>query len=111
MNCRDPNLAEALSDPLVRAVMAADGVDPRKLAAELRAIAARLNLYERSHVATRARSSTCPPATPMACGTPAGPCAGRLSPPIPAESSGAFFIPPPKGEGGERSEPGGGGFI
>jgi len=51
MDCRDPNLSEALSDPLVRAVMAADGVDPRKLAAELRAVAARLNLSERSHVA------------------------------------------------------------
>jgi hypothetical protein len=53
MNChgRDPSLSEALADPVVRAVMAADGVDPRKLAAELRAIATRLNLAERSHVA------------------------------------------------------------
>jgi hypothetical protein len=52
MNCRDPNLNEALADPLVRAVMAADGVDPRKLAAELRALAARLNLHDRPHVAS-----------------------------------------------------------
>ena len=52
MNChgRDPSLNEALADPVVRAVMAADGVDPRKLAAELRALAARLNRNEGSHV-------------------------------------------------------------
>ncbi|HML12697.1 MAG TPA: hypothetical protein VK456_05290 [Xanthobacteraceae bacterium] len=49
--CRyDPTLNEALADPLVRAVMAADGVDPRQLGAELRALAARLNLSDRSHV-------------------------------------------------------------
>ena len=48
---RDPSLNEALADPLVRAVMAADGVDPRQLAAELRAIAARLNRFDCSHVA------------------------------------------------------------
>ena len=48
---RDPNLTEALNDPLVRAVMAADGVDARKLAAELNAIAARLNPSDRSYVA------------------------------------------------------------
>ena len=54
MNChgRDPSLSEALSDPLVRAVMAADGVDPRQLATELRAMATRLNLAERSPVAS-----------------------------------------------------------
>lgn len=53
MNChgRDPSLSEALADPLVRAVMAADRVDARKLAAELHAIAARLNLADRAHVA------------------------------------------------------------
>ena len=53
MNChgRDPSLSEALSDPVVRAVMAADHVDPRKLAAELRAIATRLNLSDRVPVA------------------------------------------------------------
>ncbi|MBV8754312.1 MAG: hypothetical protein JO328_15725 [Hyphomicrobiales bacterium] len=54
MNChgRDPSLSEALADPVVRAVMAADHVDPCKLAAELRAMATRLNLSERSHVAS-----------------------------------------------------------
>ena len=31
----DMSLAEALADPLIRAVMAADGVDPARLAAEL----------------------------------------------------------------------------
>jgi len=46
----DPSLSEALADPTVRAVMAADGVDPRQLAAELRALAARLNLIDRSSV-------------------------------------------------------------
>ena len=54
MNChgRDLSLSEALADPLVRAVMAADGVDPRKLAAELQAVAAQLNRFDRSHVAS-----------------------------------------------------------
>ena len=52
---RDPSLSETLADPLVRAVMAADGVDPGKLAVELHAIATRLNLYDRSPVANRAR--------------------------------------------------------
>jgi hypothetical protein len=47
----DPNLAEALNDPLVRAVMAADGVDARQLAAELREVAAHLNRFDRSPVA------------------------------------------------------------
>ena len=31
----DMSLAEALSDPLIRAVMAADGVDPARLEIEL----------------------------------------------------------------------------
>jgi hypothetical protein len=48
---RDPNLSEALNDPLVRAVMAADGVDASKLAAELREVADRLNRFDRSLVA------------------------------------------------------------
>jgi hypothetical protein len=50
---RDPSLNEALNDPLVRAVMAADGVDARQLAAELREVADRLNRFDRSPV-TRA---------------------------------------------------------
>lgn len=33
--CRDMSLHEALADPLIRAVMAADRVDPARLAAEL----------------------------------------------------------------------------
>ena len=32
---RDMSLTEALADPLIRAVMAADGVDPTRLAHEL----------------------------------------------------------------------------
>jgi hypothetical protein len=48
----DPSLTEALADPLVRAVMAADGVDPRQLAAELRAVAAQLNRFDRWHAAS-----------------------------------------------------------
>ena len=44
-------LCEALADPLVRAVMAADGVDPRRLATELREVAARLNRFDRATVA------------------------------------------------------------
>ena len=47
----DPSLSEVLADPTVRAVMAADGVDPRQLAAELHAMAARLNRIGRSPVA------------------------------------------------------------
>jgi hypothetical protein len=49
----DPTLSEALADPLVRAVMAADGVDPRQLAADLRAMAARLNPVDRPRVSSR----------------------------------------------------------
>jgi hypothetical protein len=33
--CRDMSLHEALADPLIRAVMAADRVDPARLALEL----------------------------------------------------------------------------
>jgi hypothetical protein len=54
---RDLSLTEALADPMVRAVMDADGVDPRKLAAELREMAAVLNLFDRRPViTTEARS-------------------------------------------------------
>ncbi|HEV3186242.1 MAG TPA: hypothetical protein VGZ49_15245 [Xanthobacteraceae bacterium] len=42
--CRyNPTLAEVLADPVTRAVMAADGVDARALARELREMAAALN--------------------------------------------------------------------
>jgi hypothetical protein len=50
--CCDLSLTEALADPLIRAVMEADGVDPRKLAAELREMAAALNLFDRPPVIT-----------------------------------------------------------
>jgi hypothetical protein len=35
----EPTLADALADPLVRAVMAADGVDPEKLEIMLTSVA------------------------------------------------------------------------
>ena len=40
--CRDMSLQEALADPLIRAVMAADRVDPARLALELGETARRL---------------------------------------------------------------------
>lgn len=42
--CRDRSmtLSEILSDPLIQAVMAADGVNPGRLAAELRRVAVAL---------------------------------------------------------------------
>jgi hypothetical protein len=36
---QEPSLNEMLSDPLIRLVMRADGVDPEKLRPQLRAIA------------------------------------------------------------------------
>jgi hypothetical protein len=39
---REPTLAEMLSDPIVRDVMEADGVDPRELVAMLRDVAGSL---------------------------------------------------------------------
>ncbi len=43
MGCRrEPDLAEALSDPVIRAVMRADSVDPCELAALLRQVAGRV---------------------------------------------------------------------
>jgi hypothetical protein len=38
---RDPTLAELLSDPMTRAVMRADGVNPQELEASFRDLAAR----------------------------------------------------------------------
>ena len=35
----EPSIADMLSDPMVKAVMAADGIDPTELEAELRSIA------------------------------------------------------------------------
>ena len=43
----ESNLSEALSDPLIRAVMAADGVDPRELETGLRDIARQLDSRRR----------------------------------------------------------------
>jgi hypothetical protein len=40
--CEEMSLREVLSDPLIRAVMAADRVDPDRLAAELAETARRL---------------------------------------------------------------------
>jgi hypothetical protein len=40
--CSDMSLSEALADPLIRAVMAADRVDPARLAVELGETARRL---------------------------------------------------------------------
>ncbi len=40
--CRDMSLSEALADPLIRAVMAADGIDPARLKTELAETARRL---------------------------------------------------------------------
>lgn len=39
---RDPTLSEMLSDPLIKLVMRADGVDPETLAPQLRAVARKL---------------------------------------------------------------------
>jgi hypothetical protein len=39
--CHDMSLQEALADPLIRAVMAADRVDPARLAADLAQVAAK----------------------------------------------------------------------
>jgi len=42
-HCREPRLEEMLGDPIVKAVMEADGVDSRELEAELRQTAALLH--------------------------------------------------------------------
>jgi hypothetical protein len=44
MTCKaiEPSLSEALSDPVIRAVMKADGVDPAALTADLQRIARNL---------------------------------------------------------------------
>ena len=47
MPCQfEPTLADALADPLVRAVMAADRVDPEKLAGCLGLVAERIKLRD-----------------------------------------------------------------
>jgi hypothetical protein len=47
-HCREPRLEEMLADPIVRAVMEADGVDLRELEAELRQTAALLHATRRT---------------------------------------------------------------
>ena len=44
MNCwgREPRLAEMLADPIVEAIMTADGVDPRQLLVSLRKTASKV---------------------------------------------------------------------
>ena len=44
MTCKviEPSLSETLSDPVIRAIMKADGVDPVALAADLQRIARNL---------------------------------------------------------------------
>ena len=44
---REPTLNEALADPLVRTIMAADGVDPQDLQKNLDALAEKLRERER----------------------------------------------------------------
>ena len=55
LHCREPRLEEILADPIVKAVMEADGVDSRELEVELRQIAALLHA---------ARPTLIPPASP-----------------------------------------------
>ena len=45
---REPRLEDMLADSIVKAVMEADGVDPRKLEAELRQTAALLRAIRRT---------------------------------------------------------------
>jgi hypothetical protein len=49
MNCRrrEATLEEIFSDPIVRAMMEADGVNPHELAAMLRQVAQRLSIARR----------------------------------------------------------------
>jgi hypothetical protein len=41
---REPTIAEILTDPIVKAVMSADGVDPKVLGRQLRSIARKLTV-------------------------------------------------------------------
>jgi hypothetical protein len=51
---REPTLNEILSDPIVRALMEADGIDPQEVAATLRQ--AGLNLVQQGRSSRRAAS-------------------------------------------------------
>ena len=62
MNWRgsEPRLAEILADPIVQAIMAADGVDPQRLLASLRKMAARVvqQMHERESGIFEGRKGT-----------------------------------------------------
>ena len=62
MNWRDrePGLGEILADPIVQAIMAADGVDPQRLLASLRKTAAKVvqQMHERESRVFEPRKST-----------------------------------------------------
>lgn len=53
---REPNLTEALADPLIRLVMKADGVDADELGAALARTAAELSVRHVRHVAAETRA-------------------------------------------------------
>ncbi len=48
--CCEPRLKDILADSIVKAVMEADGVDPRELEAELRQTAALLHATRRTFI-------------------------------------------------------------
>jgi hypothetical protein len=50
MSHGEPRLEEMLADSIIRAVMEADGVDPRELEAELRQTAALLHATQRTSI-------------------------------------------------------------
>jgi hypothetical protein len=52
--CREPTITEMLSDPIVKAVMQADGIDPAALEAELQSLAQEISA--RRYVGAEARS-------------------------------------------------------
>jgi hypothetical protein len=62
MNCRDRELrlGEILADPIVQAIMAADGVDPQRLLASLRKTAAKVaqQMHERESGVFERREDT-----------------------------------------------------
>ena len=62
---REPGLADMLADPIVQAVMAADGVDPRRLLASLRKTAAKVaqQMHERESGVFERREGTTDPMT------------------------------------------------
>ena len=47
-HCREPRLEEMLADPIVKAIMEADGIDSRELEAELQQTATLLHVTRRT---------------------------------------------------------------